>query len=135
MPGSQNFCITNVWNRFLLGRILCCQQCFLIHVSGLIKIAEQFNLNLLAPRKKIVVLLIGNHSAGKSSFINWWVIYAVDWVLYRLTHETMLTALSGEFEMARYLCLWVDAFWMIPLGGIWKPFGYQECVLCHVLRC
>ncbi|PSN30347.1 hypothetical protein C0J52_24239 [Blattella germanica] len=38
--------------------------------KGLIKIAEQFNLKLLAPRKKIVVLLIGNHSAGKSSFIN-----------------------------------------------------------------
>jgi predicted GTPase len=40
-------------------------------VPGLIKIAEHFNLKLLAPQKKIVVLLIGNHSAGKSSFINW----------------------------------------------------------------
>ncbi|XP_047005190.1 uncharacterized protein LOC124625788 isoform X1 [Schistocerca americana] len=41
--------------------------------KGLIKIAEQFGLKLLAPRKKIIVLLIGNHSAGKSSFINWYI--------------------------------------------------------------
>ncbi|KAH9515139.1 hypothetical protein Btru_019316 [Bulinus truncatus] len=38
--------------------------------NGLVKIAESLGLNLLAPRKKITVLLIGNHSAGKSSFIN-----------------------------------------------------------------
>jgi ribosome biogenesis GTPase A len=56
----------STWKDPLLSTV-----CFLIHVSGLIKIAEHFNLNLLAPRKKIVVLLIGNHSAGKSSFINW----------------------------------------------------------------
>ncbi|KAF4523226.1 hypothetical protein B566_EDAN011764 [Ephemera danica] len=36
----------------------------------LVRLAEQFNLKLLAPRKKVTVLLIGNHSAGKSSFIN-----------------------------------------------------------------
>lgn len=41
--------------------------------NGLVKIAESLNLSLLAPRKKITVLLIGNHSAGKSSFINWYV--------------------------------------------------------------
>merc|ERR1712241_987519 len=40
---------------------------------GLVKIAENLGLSLLAPRKKINVLLIGNHSAGKSSFINWYV--------------------------------------------------------------
>jgi len=56
----------STWNDPLLSTV-----CFFIHVSGLIKIAQHFNLNLLAPRKKIVVLLIGNHSAGKSSFINW----------------------------------------------------------------
>jgi len=135
MSVTHNFSITNLWNIILLGKTLCFQQfVFFIHLSGLIKIAEQFNLNLLAPRKKIVVLLIGNHSAGKSSFINWWVIYAVDWVLYKLTHEMMLTPWSGKFEMTRYLCLWMDAFWMIPLVGIWKPLGYQECVVCHVLR-
>ena len=41
------------------------------HFQGLIKTASDLDLNLLAPRKKITVLLIGNHSAGKSSFINW----------------------------------------------------------------
>lgn len=41
--------------------------------NGLIQIAKTVGLNLLAPRKKISVLLIGNHSAGKSSFINWYI--------------------------------------------------------------
>ncbi|XP_064619209.1 sarcalumenin-like [Lineus longissimus] len=41
--------------------------------NGLIRIAENLDLSLLAPRKKISVLLIGNHSAGKSSFINWYI--------------------------------------------------------------
>lgn len=39
--------------------------------AGLVKTAKDLDLDLLAPRKKINVLLIGNHSAGKSSFINW----------------------------------------------------------------
>lgn len=39
--------------------------------TGLIRIAEDLGLSLLAPRKKITILLIGNHSAGKSSFTNW----------------------------------------------------------------
>ena len=38
---------------------------------GLASIATGLGLSLLAPRKKITVLLIGNHSAGKSSFVNW----------------------------------------------------------------
>ncbi|XP_071789488.1 uncharacterized protein [Asterias amurensis] len=41
--------------------------------QGLITIAGKLGLNLLAPRKKINILLIGNHSAGKSSFINWYI--------------------------------------------------------------
>ena len=32
---------------------------------------DSIGKSLLAPREKITVLLIGNHSAGKSSFINW----------------------------------------------------------------
>lgn len=44
------------------------------NAPGLVQIAEDLGLSsLLAPRKKISVLLIGNHSAGKSSFINWYV--------------------------------------------------------------
>jgi predicted GTPase len=38
---------------------------------GLTNIAEKLDLVLLVPRRKITVLLIGNHSAGKSSFVNW----------------------------------------------------------------
>ena len=41
--------------------------------NGLISIGQTLGLHLLAPRRKIVVLLIGNHSAGKSSFINWYI--------------------------------------------------------------
>ncbi|XP_041348621.1 EH domain-containing protein 1-like [Gigantopelta aegis] len=50
-----------------------CHTLYIDPENGLVKIAESLNLNLLAPRKKISVLLIGNHSAGKSSFINWYV--------------------------------------------------------------
>ncbi|GIY30353.1 uncharacterized protein CDAR_126071 [Caerostris darwini] len=41
--------------------------------GGLIKISSGLNVDLLPPRKKVTVLLIGNHSAGKSSFINWYI--------------------------------------------------------------
>ncbi|GBM37351.1 hypothetical protein AVEN_198256-1 [Araneus ventricosus] len=41
--------------------------------GGLIKIASGLNVDLLPPRKKVTILLIGNHSAGKSSFINWYI--------------------------------------------------------------
>ena len=39
---------------------------------GLVKCAGELGIALLVPRRKITVLLIGNHSAGKSSFINWY---------------------------------------------------------------
>ncbi|KAK3793296.1 hypothetical protein RRG08_042239 [Elysia crispata] len=48
-----------------------CHGLYIDAENGLVKIAESLGLSLLAPRKKITVLLIGNHSAGKSSFINW----------------------------------------------------------------
>lgn len=41
--------------------------------KGLISIGQKVGLYLLSPRRKIIVLLIGNHSAGKSSFINWYI--------------------------------------------------------------
>lgn len=50
-----------------------CHSLYTDPESGLVKIAESLGVSLLAPRKKITVLLIGNHSAGKSSFINWYV--------------------------------------------------------------
>lgn len=39
--------------------------------SGFCKIGKMVDLEVPIPRRKITVLLVGNHSAGKSSFINW----------------------------------------------------------------
>ncbi|XP_064461091.1 uncharacterized protein LOC135371048 [Ornithodoros turicata] len=50
-----------------------CHSLYVDPEKGLSVIAENLGLQLLPPRKKIVVLLIGNHSAGKSSFINWYI--------------------------------------------------------------
>ncbi|XP_064180659.1 uncharacterized protein LOC135249206 isoform X2 [Anguilla rostrata] len=50
-----------------------CHQIYNDADSGLISIAQSVGLTLLPPRKKITVMLMGNHSAGKSSFINWYV--------------------------------------------------------------
>ncbi|XP_038552900.1 uncharacterized protein si:ch211-11k18.4 [Micropterus salmoides] len=50
-----------------------CHQLYTDPNSGLISVAESVGVKLLPPRKKITVLLMGNHSAGKSSFINWYV--------------------------------------------------------------
>ena len=44
---------------------------YFIFFSGLVAVGESLGLKLLPPRKKINVMLMGNHSAGKSSFINW----------------------------------------------------------------
>ncbi|XP_063076708.1 uncharacterized protein si:ch211-11k18.4 [Engraulis encrasicolus] len=50
-----------------------CHQLYIDPESGLVSIAQSVGVSLLAPRKKITVMLMGNHSAGKSSFINWYV--------------------------------------------------------------
>ncbi|XP_037112922.1 uncharacterized protein si:ch211-11k18.4 [Syngnathus acus] len=50
-----------------------CHQLYIEPDSGLIAVAESVGVKLLPPRKKITVMLMGNHSAGKSSFINWYV--------------------------------------------------------------
>lgn len=50
-----------------------CHQLYVDAESGLISIAQSVGVTLLPPRKKITVMLMGNHSAGKSSFINWYV--------------------------------------------------------------
>jgi GTPase SAR1 family protein len=41
--------------------------------DGLVSIAKEVDVELIAPRKKVNILLMGNHSAGKSSFINWYI--------------------------------------------------------------
>lgn len=50
-----------------------CHQLYTDPDNGLIQIAANLGFKLLAPRKKINIMLIGNHSAGKSSFINWYI--------------------------------------------------------------
>jgi len=50
-----------------------CHQLYTDPDNGLVQIASNLDFTLLAPRKKITIMLIGNHSAGKSSFINWYI--------------------------------------------------------------
>ncbi|XP_010875035.1 uncharacterized protein si:dkey-98f17.5 [Esox lucius] len=50
-----------------------CHNIYINSENGLVKIASSLDLTLLPPRKKITVMIMGNHSAGKSSFINWYV--------------------------------------------------------------
>jgi hypothetical protein len=47
-----------------------------LYTSGdhaLLTLARSVGLVVHAPRRKVNVLIIGNHSAGKSSFINWYI--------------------------------------------------------------
>ncbi|XP_015907268.1 uncharacterized protein [Parasteatoda tepidariorum] len=50
-----------------------CHDFYVDQKNGLVKIAAGLDVDLLPPRKKVTVLLLGNHSAGKSSFINWYI--------------------------------------------------------------
>lgn len=50
-----------------------CHNIYTDPKDGLCTIAQDLGIDLLAPRKKINIMLIGNHSAGKSSFINWYI--------------------------------------------------------------
>ncbi|KAM9810938.1 uncharacterized protein ACB057_004903 [Neosynchiropus ocellatus] len=50
-----------------------CHSLYVDSENGLVKIAGSLGVRLLPPRKKIIVMIMGNHSAGKSSFINWYV--------------------------------------------------------------
>jgi len=64
---SVNLATTTVNERILRE----CHALYTDPENGLISSADTLGLKLLAPRKKISIMLIGNHSAGKSSFINW----------------------------------------------------------------
>jgi len=50
-----------------------CHNLYTDPKDGLVAIAKDVGIDLLVPRKKINILMIGNHSAGKSSFINWYI--------------------------------------------------------------
>ncbi|OXA52866.1 uncharacterized protein LOC110850974 [Folsomia candida] len=40
---------------------------------GLVKLGKLVGIELPYPRRKVTVMILGNHSAGKSSFINWYI--------------------------------------------------------------
>lgn len=52
-----------------------CHEIYTKPDYGLASLAKNIDksIELLVPRKKISILLMGNHSAGKSSFINWYL--------------------------------------------------------------
>ncbi|XP_061446683.1 uncharacterized protein LOC133367046 isoform X1 [Rhineura floridana] len=55
-------------------RVLREAHCLYVHPGhGLVSIGGRLGLTLLPPRRKVTVMVMGNHSAGKSSFINWYV--------------------------------------------------------------
>ena len=78
---------------FRREKVVLMQECHGLYTDnehGLVTIAESLGLKLLPPRKKITIMLIGeikgfnlnhllsialsgNHSARKSSFINWYI--------------------------------------------------------------
>ena len=41
--------------------------------EGIMQVCSKIGLPCIAPRRKINVMIVGNHSAGKSSYINWYV--------------------------------------------------------------
>ncbi|KAL1528708.1 hypothetical protein AB1Y20_010042 [Prymnesium parvum] len=41
--------------------------------EGIMAICSKLGLKCIAPRRKINVMIVGNHSAGKSSYINWYI--------------------------------------------------------------
>ncbi|XP_078276444.1 uncharacterized protein LOC144605219 [Rhinoraja longicauda] len=78
MSGSLNLrmCSNTLENMSLSINEMILRQCHLLYMDsecGIVHIASRLGLSLLAPRKKITVMLMGNHSSGKSSFINWYI--------------------------------------------------------------
>jgi len=41
--------------------------------EGIMAICHKLGIPCIAPRRKINVMIVGNHSAGKSSYINWYI--------------------------------------------------------------
>ncbi|KAI8855059.1 hypothetical protein BC829DRAFT_379126 [Chytridium lagenaria] len=71
--------------------------------DGILDIARTYGLDAIPPKKKIWVLLLGNHSAGKSSYINWQAInnrfyfnYQVTSLCANAASLTYHSALSGK---------------------------------------
>jgi len=67
--------VTNSENTKNINEIILreCHKIYADNENGLLAISKMLKLQMVSPRKKISVMLIGNHSAGKSSFINWYI--------------------------------------------------------------
>jgi len=50
-----------------------CHSLYVDTDDSLMAIGAELGLAIEPPRKKINIMLIGNHSAGKSSFVNWYI--------------------------------------------------------------
>ncbi len=48
-------------------------QLYTADKDGIMALGRSVGVSIHAPRRKVNVLIIGNHSAGKSSFINWYI--------------------------------------------------------------
>ncbi|KAJ3209695.1 hypothetical protein HDU67_005989 [Dinochytrium kinnereticum] len=81
--------------------------------EGLCEIAKDYGLDAIPPKKRIWILLIGNHSAGKSSYINWYVEESVQKtsVAIETTGFTLITSgkrretLRGQATIRFFDCL------------------------------
>lgn len=74
-----------------------------MHVLVLLSLIGCLRVHTLiysAPREKINVLIVGNHSAGKSSFINW---YVKD----NIQKESMAMETSGFTFVTSGMTLWL----------------------------
>ena len=57
-------------NESILGQV---KKLYVDSDDGIESIAKALGEDVLHPRNKVTVMIIGNHSAGKSSFVNWLV--------------------------------------------------------------
>ena len=64
--------------------------------DGLVEVSRRLGGTMLAPRDKVTVMLMGNHSAGKSSFINW---YLSEGGLHKEVQETGSAITTNSFTV------------------------------------
>lgn len=101
--------------------------------AGLVAIGESLGLKLLPPRKKINVMLMGNHSAGKSSFINWWVSNPV-YIFLLTTFQTERVKLMRRALAVSARGSICQVMVMIIRSGFYVLWGYQFSIfLCWIL--
>ncbi|KAG8007097.1 hypothetical protein GBF38_023242 [Nibea albiflora] len=108
-----------------------CHQLYADPDSGLISVAESVGVTLLPPRKKITVLLMGNHSAGKSSFINWEMppstcIHTSN--LCNSVSEYLSTEICTSRQKRFSLVTFVDSPGLVD-GDMKYPFDVDEVIL------